>query len=250
MNYFNLYNVSKVFKNNNKEITVLDNINISINKEDLVCIVGQSGCGKTTLLRMMAGFEKVSSGKILCNNTKITKPQMKYAYIFQDYNQLLPWKTVRQNIAYPLEIKNYNKLVIKNKVREFLELVGLLEYADYYPYTLSGGMKQRVAIARALAMNPELLFMDEPFSALDTINREKLNKELINIWKELKITIIFVTHNLDEAIYLSNKIIIIGGKPGRIINIIQNNVEGQRLPSNKGYTELWNFLYNSVKLNN
>jgi len=245
MDYLNVKNVSKVFTNENKEIKVFDKINMSISKGDLVCIVGQSGCGKTTLLRMMAGFEKVTDGEIICNNTIITKPKMKYAYIFQDYDQLLPWKTVKQNVAYPLKILKYNKLELEKKVKEFLELVGLIEYADFYPHALSGGMKQRVAIVRALAMNPEILYMDEPFSALDAQNREILNNVLLSIWKKFKITIVFVTHNLDEAIFLSNKIVIIGAKPVKNVNIIENNVEGQKLPSDKGYTELWSLLYNS-----
>lgn len=248
MNLININSVSKVFSNKGKEIKVLDNINISISKGDFISIVGQSGCGKTTLLRMMTGFENVTSGEVICNGVKIIKPQMKYAYIFQDFNQLLPWKTVKQNIIYPLEIKNYSKEEIDKKSKELLGLVELLEFADFYPHTLSGGMKQRVAIARALAMNPEILFMDEPFSALDAQVREKLNKELLSIWEKLKMTIVFVTHNLDEAIFLSNKIVVIGGKPGRIISIIENNVEGQKLPNNKGYTELWSLLYENIKL--
>ena len=249
INYLSINNVSKTFPIKNGELKVLDELNMSVSKGDLVCIVGQSGCGKTTLLRMMAGFEEVTSGEITCNGMKIDKPKMKYAYIFQDFNQLLPWKTVKQNIIYPLEIVNYgSKEERKNKIYELLDLVELKEYADFYPHTLSGGMKQRVAIARALAMNPEVLYMDEPFSALDAQNREKLNKELYNIWKKFKITIIHVTHNIDEAIFLSNKIVILSGKPGRIINIINNNVEGQRLPNDKGYSELWSLLYESIKI--
>jgi len=247
MNYLNINNVSKIFLNNDKKINVLENIILSADKGDFISIIGQSGCGKTTLLRIIAGLESVSSGEVICNGVKISKPNMKYAYVFQDFNQLLPWKTVKQNIIYPLELKKYNKEEIDNRINELLYLVELTDYANYFPHILSGGMKQRVAIARALAMEPEILFMDEPFSALDAQTREKLNQELFNIWKRLNLTIVFVTHNLDEAIFLSNKIVVMGNKPGKIINIIENNVEGHKMPSDKGYSELWNLLHDSIK---
>jgi len=246
VNYLDINCVSKTFLNNGKKIKVLDNIIMSADKGDFISIVGQSGCGKTTFLRIIARFESVTSGEVICNGEKISKPKMKYAYIFQDFNQLLPWKTVKQNIIYPLEIKKYDKEEIDNKINDLLCLVELKDSKDDYPHTLSGGMKQRVAIARALAMNPEILFMDEPFSALDAQTREKLNEELLDIWRRLNLTIIFVTHNLDEAIFLSNKIVILSGKPGKIINIIKNNVEGQKMPSDNGYTELWSLLHDSI----
>jgi NitT/TauT family transport system ATP-binding protein len=244
MTYFEVNGCSKFFTNN-KEVKILEDINLSIDKGEFVCLIGASGCGKTTLLRMMAGFENITSGSIQCNGEKITKPQMEYVYIFQDFNQNLPWKTVRKNIEYPFTInKRGDKKEIGKKVDELLNLIELNESADCYPHTLSGGMKQRVAIARALAMQPKVLFMDEPFSALDAKMREKLQNELIKIWKEYKLTVVFVTHSIAEAIYLATKIVVLNGNPqngnpGKIVRIINCKENHPKTPADVGYSELW-----------
>ena len=245
MKYLQIRDISKSFVVNNKENKVLNNINLDINKGDFICIIGPSGCGKTTLLRILAGFEKAGNGHIICNNEEIKKPQMKYAYIFQDFNQLLPWKTVRQNISYPL-ILNKEKAYDK-KTDKYLKLINLKEFENYYPYALSGGMKQRVAIARALAMQPEVLFMDEPFSSVDNQTREKLHEELLNIWHKLNLTIIFITHNIEEAIRLSTRIVVLGDKPANIIKIFNNNIAGKKTPDEDGYSKLWSELHKIIK---
>ena len=248
MTYFDVSNCSKKFINNNNELIVLEDIDLSIDKGEFVCLLGSSGSGKTTLLRMMAGFESVTSGSIQCNREKIVKPQMKYAYIFQDFNQYFPWKTVRQNIEYPFTInKSDNREEMDKKVDGLLKLIELKNSADCYPHTLSGGMKQRVAIARALAMQPQVLFMDEPFSALDAKMREKLQNELLKIWKEFKLTIVFVTHSIAEAILLATKIVVLNGNPkdgnpGKIVKIIDCKENHPKTPADAGYSELWNLL--------
>ena len=248
MRYFEVSGCSKHFTNNNIRMKVLEDINLSIDKGEFVCLLGSSGCGKTTLLRMMAGIESVTSGSIQCNGEKISKPQMKYAYIFQDFNQYFPWKTIRKNIEYPFTInKRGNRKAIGEKVDELLNLIELNGSANCYPHTLSGGMKQRVAIARALAMQPKVLFMDEPFSALDTKMREKLQSELLKIWKEFELTIVFVTHSIAEAILLATKIVVLNGNPkngnpGRIVKIIDSEENHPKTPADAGYFELWNLL--------
>jgi NitT/TauT family transport system ATP-binding protein len=245
--YLEIENVSKSFSDNKTTTDVLDNICFSVDKGSFVCIIGQSGCGKTTLLRTVAGFEKASSGKAVCNGEVIEKPQMKYAYIFQDFNQLLPWKTLKQNIVYPLSLNNYGtKEECELKAREYLELVELAEYEDYYVHKLSGGMKQRGAIARALAMQPEIILMDEPFSSLDARTREKIHQELLSVWRKLNLTIVFITHDITEAIHLSTKIIVLGGRPAKVMHDIENKVAGEKLPTDCGFAELWNLLHESM----
>lgn len=247
MTYFEVSNVSKSFQNGTKKLKVLDNINISINKGEFVCIIGKSGCGKTTLLRILGGFEKATTGKVICNNEKIEKPKVKVAYVFQDLNQLLPWKTVKENVIYPLTFnKDYRVKEYEIIANEYLYLVGLKDFADYYPHTLSGGMKQRVAIARALVMQPEVLLMDEPFSSVDTGTREKLHEELLYIWKKLNLTIIFVTHNIEETIHLSTRVIALGGRPASILKDVTNTVSGRKTPADKGFSELWKSLHESI----
>ena len=248
MNYIDVKNVSKVFTTSRGDFKVLESVNLSIEEGEFVCLVGISGGGKTTLLRMMAGFETPSSGEIICGNAKVTKPLLKHAYVFQDFNQLLPWKTARQNIGYSLRRTSLSKREQNDKVDELLKLVNMEDSAGKYPHALSGGMKQRIAIARALATNPKVIFMDEPFSALDEPTRENLSRKLLEIWEgHTSLTIVFVTHNLQEAILLSNKIVVIGGKPGSIIAVEKNNVEGQRLPSDRGYAALWSSLRASME---
>jgi len=247
MKHLHIDNVSKSFTIDNKKNKVLNNLNFEISKGEFICVVGASGCGKTTLLRILGGFEKPTKGDVICNNEKISKPKMKYAYVFQDFNQLLPWKTVKQNIIYPLILSNsYTKKECEAKADEYLNLIDLKEYENYYPYALSGGMKQRVAIARALAMQPEVLFMDEPFSSVDNQTREKLHEELLNVWKELGLTIVFVTHNIEEAIRLSTRIVVLGNKPANIIETFNNNVSGKKSPADNGYSKLWNDLHKII----
>lgn len=195
---------------------VVEDISLALQEHDLLCIVGSSGCGKTTLLRAVAGLIPLSYGRILLDGTVITRPTPRMAIIFQHFG-LFPWKTVRANIEYGLSVQGGRDQ--NSTVTRLLEVMGLSEYARCYPYELSGGMQQRVGIARALAVQPEVLLLDEPFSAVDAITREMLQGELIRLWEDLqhrKTTAILVTHDLDEAILLGNRIVVLCGTPGRV----------------------------------
>lgn len=222
MSNIEINNISKVFKSDNKEYRALDNINLKIEEGEFVCLLGPSGCGKSTLLNMIAGFEKPTEGEILIDNEKVDKPRIDRLTIFQDYG-LLPWRSVEKNVELGLESLKILKEKRKEISRKYIELVGLEKFKNHYPSELSGGMKQRVAIARALASKPKILFMDEPFGALDPITRVKLQEDILNIHKEEKMTIIFVTHDVEEAVYLASKIVILSPNPGKITKVIENN---------------------------
>jgi NitT/TauT family transport system ATP-binding protein len=198
------------------ERMVLRDVSLTVQEHDLVCIVGTSGCGKTTLLRAIAGLLPLHSGRILLNGSAITRPTPRIAMIFQHFG-LFPWKTVRANIAYGLSVQGRRDE--DDNVTGLLETMGLAEHATRYPYELSGGMQQRVGLARALAVRPEVLLLDEPFSAVDAITREMLQGELIRLWDDpqrRRTTAVLVTHDLDEAILLGDHIVVLGGVPGHL----------------------------------
>ena len=202
--------------NEKKErIKVLDDINIEVEKGSFVSIVGPSGCGKSTLLYLIAGLDKADTGEIRVAGKKVSKPGPERVVVFQE-SGLFPWLTVLENVTYGLKLKKMPKEEAKAKALEILKMVHLSRYVDSYPHQLSGGMKQRVAIARALVMEPDILLMDEPFSALDEQTRMVLHKELLEIWRKTKVTIFFVTHNIREAVQLSEKIIVFATRPGKI----------------------------------
>jgi NitT/TauT family transport system ATP-binding protein len=214
--YLTIYGIEKSFLNEKKEkVKVLDRINLDVEKGSFVSIVGPSGCGKSTLLYLIAGLEQADSGEIRMNGKKVTKPGPDRVVVFQEAG-LFPWLTVIENVMYGLQIKKMPKEEAKAKALEVLKMVHLSRYANSYPHQLSGGMKQRVAIARALVMEPDILLMDEPFSALDEQTRMVLHKELLDIWRKTKVTIFFVTHNIREAVLLSEQVIVFGTRPGRI----------------------------------
>lgn len=208
-------NVSKSFSNNGKDYEVLKNITLKIHQGEIVSILGESGCGKSTLLNLIAGFEKGNSGEILLDGKPIQQPNRKCIMLFQDYG-LLPWRSVLKNVELGLEGLPLTRKERKEKALHYLQLVGLAGKEELFPHELSGGMRQRVAIARALVMEPELILMDEPFAALDTFNRYHLQNELLRIQFQEKTTIVFVTHDIDEAIYLSDRVVIMHPNPGRI----------------------------------
>jgi NitT/TauT family transport system ATP-binding protein len=223
MSYIEVKNVSKEFRQGGQALKVLDDVSLSIGKSEFVCLLGPSGCGKTTLLNAIAGFDKVSSGSITIDGLEVKGPCVRNITLFQNYG-LLPWRNVQSNVELGLE----SRKIPKNKIREisdkYIELVGLESFKKSYPHQLSGGMQQRVAIARALALQPEILFMDEPFGALDVITRANMQDEIIRLWKEYNKTIIFVTHDIDEAVYLADRIVIMAPHPGRIKAIITVNL--------------------------
>lgn len=235
--------IDKNFNNNGIDKEVLKDVSLKVEYGEFLCILGPSGCGKTTLLRCIGGYEEISSGHILINGRNISTPGIDRIMVFQSFEQLFSWKTVEANIEYPLKINKIAKKKRKELVQEYIKLVELEDYADYYPHQLSGGMKQRTAIARALALEPPVLLMDEPFGNLDAQTRNALQKELIKIWSKLKTTVIFVTHDIEEAIILSDRILVMSHNPGPVKNIVTNNLDRPRKPSMDGFFEMWDLLY-------
>jgi len=207
--------VGKRFSMGDQIVEALRDISLTIRKGEFVCLIGASGCGKSTLLRIIAGFETVTSGTVEMYGTPITGPGPERGMVFQDY-ALFPWLTVRQNIGFGPRQHGLPKEKLDQIAARYMDMVGLTKFSDYYPSQLSGGMKQRVAIARVLANDCEVLLMDEPFGALDALTREKLQQELLEIWERTKVTVIFVTHSVEEAVVLSDRVVVMTAGPGRI----------------------------------
>jgi NitT/TauT family transport system ATP-binding protein len=196
---------------------VMRGVTFTVTQGDFITIVGPSGCGKTTLLRALAGLTRPSAGSVRFKDREIGEPQAEVAVVFQDYNRaLLPWRTVSGNIALALEARHIPRAEHAERIATLLGRVGLARYADHFPNQLSGGLQQRVQIARALAQEPEVLLMDEPFGALDAMTRQHLQDELLEIWHTTPTTVVFITHDLEEAIYLGDRIIVLEPDPGRI----------------------------------
>lgn len=222
-------NINKSFKTRgNSLLPVLKDINLTIDDGELVCLLGPSGCGKTTLLRLIAGLDKPTSGEIVANGEVVKKPSGDRAVIFQQYS-LFPWLNVLQNVMYGLERSGkHSKEENIAAAERYLKSVGLIDFKDSYPHELSGGMKQRVAIIRSLLNHSPILLMDEPFSAVDMQNRHSLQEQLIGVWKRFENTIVFVTHDVDEAVYLADKIVMLDKNPGRIKDIVEVDLERPR----------------------
>src|SRR5579871_5805669 len=200
-------NVSKEFAIGSQRVLALSHADLTVPRGEFVCLVGASGCGKTTLLRIIAGFETATSGEVRVGKNLVTGPGPDRGMVFQDY-ALFPWLTVRENVAFGPRERGVQKEEARERVDEFIHMVGLEAFADRYPHQLSGGMKQRVAIARVLANDSQFLLMDEPFGALDALTRERLQEELLEIWTKTQVTVIFVTHSVEEAIYLSTRVVV------------------------------------------
>jgi NitT/TauT family transport system ATP-binding protein len=222
MSALKVENVSKIFPAINKShaVQALQDISLEVKTNEFVSILGHSGCVKTTLLNLIAGFEKPTSGRIECAGKEVKEPGAERAMVFQDY-ALFPWLTVRDNIAFGLNIKGIDSATINQKVDHFANLVGLGAFVESYPHQLSGGMRQRVSIARAFAVDPTVLLMDEPFAALDAQNRAMMQKEMIRILAEESKTVVLVTHSIEESINLSDVIIIMTRRPGRVKEVIR-----------------------------
>ncbi len=214
LNTIETQNLTKVY-GEKPGIKALENLDLTVKENEFTCIVGPSGCGKSTLLRILAGLETPTKGKALIKGQPIKKPTPKIGLVFQEYT-LFPWRTVTENIQFGLEIKGTPKKQRKQTAQQYINLVGLQGFENTYPTQLSGGMKQRVSIARTLANNPTVLLMDEPFGALDAQTRNQMQRELLRIWQKEKKTIVFVTHNVDEAVYLADKIAVMTKRPGTI----------------------------------
>lgn len=221
--------VNKIYqaKTSRTETVALKHINISIDINEFVTIVGPSGCGKSTLLRMIAGLDTPTSGKIIINGSEVTGPGADRGMVFQTYT-LFPWLTVEQNIKFGLKLKKTPEQKTREIVDRYLELIGLTNFRHSYPKELSGGMKQRVAIARALANSPEVLLMDEPFGALDPQTKSAMQELLLKIWRTEKTTVIFITHDIEEAIFLSQRVYVMSACPGELEEEIQINLPRNR----------------------
>jgi NitT/TauT family transport system ATP-binding protein len=202
-----------------EDVTALAPVSLEIANGEFVCLVGPSGCGKTTLINLMAGFEKTSAGTVTIDGHPVVGTNPDHIMIFQDYG-LYPWRTVLGNVLFALEAKGIKGKAAVEKAKEYIELVGLTKFEQNFPLQLSGGMKQRVAIARALAVEPSVLFLDEPFGALDTFTRMYLQDELLRLWQQKRPTVVFVTHDLDEAVYLGGRVVLMAPGPGRVQRVI------------------------------
>src|ERR1700734_1408932 len=215
--------VSKLHKNfdsDGKSTVALKDINFNTHRREFLCVVGPSGCGKSTLVRILAGLEEHSAGDVRLRGQPVTGPGSDRGMVFQGYT-LFPWLTVKKNVMFGLEVNGHGKLDSEREAMQWLQLIGLEKFADVYPHQLSGGMKQRGAIVRALANQPRILLMDEPFGALDAQTRCRIQAHLLAIWRKIDITIVFITHDLDEAIFLADRILVLSAHPGEIAELIE-----------------------------
>ena len=229
--------VNKIFRTDEKELVALKDINLEIPRGQFTCLLGPSGCGKSTLLNAVAGFALPTSGTIYADGNKVTAPGPERGMVFQEY-ALFPWMTVEDNIGFGLEIKGAPKAEIKIRVDALLAMLSLSDFKARFPKDLSGGMRQRVAIARVLALDSPIMLMDEPFGALDALTRRNLQDELLRIWAELKKTILFVTHSIEEAIYLADRIVVMTYRPGTVKRDIMVDLPRERDPASPEFNAL------------
>jgi NitT/TauT family transport system ATP-binding protein len=236
-----ILNVNKSFSKGKDMLKVLDNISFSVNKGEILCILGSSGCGKSTLLRLLGGFDAPDSGSIVVDGEVVGKPSPDSILVFQEFNQLFPWKTVLHNVIYPLKVnkKCQNEQARRKHAEKYLEMVKLEGFSSSFPHHLSGGMKQKAALARALALQPSMLLMDEPFGSLDALTRQSLQTVLLEAWKKTGVTIIFVTHDIQEAIILADRILVMDKNPGGIEDIIVTDLHRPRDTSCAEYIQLY-----------
>lgn len=233
-------NLSKVFKDKHGgEVVALQNINLDIKRGEFISIIGSSGCGKSTLLRIIAGLETEYEGNITINDKPILSPSRDKGVIFQDH-RLLPWLTVAENIEFSLSEDQLDK---EDLIKEHIDLVGLKGFENVYPSQLSGGMAQRASIARALANKPEVLLLDEPFGALDAMTKINMQEELLKIWEKEKITMIIVTHDIDEAVYLGDRVVVMSSRPGKIKRIENTDLGHYRLRTSPNFTKAKEKIY-------
>ena len=220
-------NLRKDFGSNGHRHTGFDEVSLDIRRREFVTIIGPSGCGKSTFIRIVAGLDEATDGEMLLDGKPIHGPGPDRGMVFQGYT-LFPWRTVKENVMFGLQMRGKDSTTADAEARQWLEMVGLSKFEQSYPHELSGGMKQRVAIARALANEPRILIMDEPFGALDALTRCKMQSYLLQIWRKVDVTILFITHDLDEAVYLSDRIMVLGVNPGGVREVIENPVPRPR----------------------
>ena len=242
--YLQIKNISKSYQQNNEKMLVLQDINFSVDKGEFAAILGPSGCGKTTLLKIIAGFLKTEKGAVYKKGERLSGSSPDRIMVFQEFSQLFPWKTVLDNVIFALKAKKIagNSIEREEIAHYFLEKVELSDVYNYYPHQLSGGMKQRAALARTLAADPELMLMDEPFGSLDSQTRSTLQSLLLDIWQEAQKTILFVTHDIKEAILLADCIIVMDKNPGQIKEIFYNELKRPRNIVSPEFTQLYELI--------
>lgn len=244
-NTLKIENIEKVFQINGEFLQAVETTNAEINDGEFISIVGPSGCGKSTLIRMIAGLESPSKGKIKLNDKSIEKPSLDIGMIFQE-SRLFPWLTIEKNIEFGISDKTKTREERKQLVNQMINLVGLIGFNKALPQQLSGGMQQRASIARGLINKPKILLLDEPFGALDAFTRMNMQQELLKIWKQEKETMILVTHDIDEAIFLSTKIFIMSERPGTIKEVINVNLDGQKDRSSPEFIQIRSRILKSL----
>ncbi|WP_213739156.1 ABC transporter ATP-binding protein [Bradyrhizobium sp. dw_411] len=229
VNAIELDGIRKTYTSRNGTVVSLDGVSFEVASHEFVSVLGPSGCGKTTILRMIAGLSSPTSGTLKVDGRKTTGPQQKIGIVFQ-VPALMRWRKVLENLLLPIEILGRDRKVATSHALELLKLVGLSEFADKYPHELSGGMQQRVAIARALVHDPEILLLDEPFSALDSMTRNQLNLDLLRIWSQKKKTSLLITHSIPEAVFLSDRVVVLGPRPAKVLDIVAIKLPRPRTP--------------------
>jgi len=250
--YLELKNVNKSFETEKEKKIALKDINLEIKENEFLTILGPSGCGKSTLLKIIAGFSKTDRGQLLKKGEELAGAGLDRIMLFQDFEQLFSWQKVIDNVEFAVKAaaKNKNKSLspaqIKEKAHKYLTEVKLAEYQNYYPHQLSGGMKQRAALARTLAAEAEIMLMDEPFGSVDSQTRQELQQLLVQLWQEEERTIIFVTHDIREAVFLSQRIVLMKNEPGEVINIIENKLPYPRIRSSRDFNQLFEKLQSQL----
>ena len=242
-------NLSKTYESRDGKVVALQDVSLKVTDSEFVSILGPSGCGKSTLLRILDGLASADSGQVLMDGKPIERPTQERGFVFQSFN-LFPWRTVRGNIEFGMEVKGVAKDERRGASQRLIELVGLTGFDRKYPHELSGGMQQRVGIARALAIDPAVLLMDEPFGALDAQTREDMQDELLRIWAAARKTVVFVTHSIEEAIYLSDRVLIMTPRPGRILAVIDIPFDRPRSESHRtltGFSALRHDIHSRLK---
>ena len=228
--------VSKRFQSGSGTVEALRNVNFGVNEREFVCIIGSSGAGKTTLFRIIAGLEEATSGTVWLDGEPVEGPGTDRGMVFQEYG-LFPWRTVLGNVTFGLEQRAMSGSARRERARKMIDLVGLGEFSDSYPKELSGGMKQRVGIARALAVDPEILLMDEPFGSVDAQTKQRLHGELLDIWRETGKTVLFVTHDVDEAVTLADRVVVLTGSPGSVHEVVDIELDRPRSRTDEAFAE-------------
>lgn len=241
-----LNDVSYEYESEGGKVLAVDHVSFSVSPSEFLCVLGPSGCGKTTILNLIAGFLVPTSGEILFGEAKTTTGAIHRGVVFQDFAQLFPWRTAQRNVEFGLEVRGVPKNERRRIATEFLNLVGLTKFAGAFPHQLSGGMQQRVAIARALAYDPGVLLMDEPFAALDAITREEMQRQLTDIWQKTQKTIVYITHNVGEAVFLADKVLVLGAHPASVRALLTLDLPRPRDPLSEPFVQAERLIMDHV----